>query len=154
VATAEADALRANAAAPAGKRANDSAVAALAAYRVFVGALPFAQTEVDPLIERQLAGLSKGEVEKAAAIASPPATRAARAAADNGAQSYAGFRPAPADGPDGAYQFAPGQKFALYPQLANASLFALRGDGAAYAARELAGFKPLALNSSTYADQL
>ena len=39
-------------------------------------------------------------------------------------QQWAAFKPAPADGPAGAYQFTPNQTFALYPQLANATTFA------------------------------
>lgn len=39
-------------------------------------------------------------------------------------QQWAAFKPAPADGPAGAYQFTPNQTYALYPQLANATTFA------------------------------
>jgi hypothetical protein len=122
VAKAEADALKANAG-----KANEDAVAALAAYRVTVSALPFYQTAVDPLIAKQLAGLSQSDIDKAAAVAAGPARAAAAAYHDDGAKAWPAFKPAPADGPDGAYQFAPGQTFAVYPQLANATLFALGG---------------------------
>lgn len=38
--------------------------------------------------------------------------------------AFANFKPAP-NGTVGAYQFAPGQKYALYPQLADATPFVL-----------------------------
>lgn len=133
------------------------AVAALAAYRVFVGALPFQQTAVDPLIAKQLRGLSSSEVSRAAAIAGPAARTAALAAADKGAQSWAGFQPANASSPDGAYQFAPGQTVSIYPQLADAKLLKLDGGkdtGTGYARRELASVRPLNVSSPAFAAAL
>ena len=121
---------------------------------MFVGALPFQQTAVDPLIAKQLRGLSSSEVSRAAAVAAAPARAAALAAADNGAQSWAGFAPANASSPDGAYQFAPGQTFEIYPQLANASLLVLgagKETAAGYARRELTSIRPLHVSSPEFA---
>jgi hypothetical protein len=148
-ALAELEALTANAR---GARANETAVAALAAYRFFLAQFPNRQKEVDPLLARQLAGLAPGEVAKAAAVAYPAARKQALAAADNGAQEWAG--PATvrgANGTAGAYAFAPGQAVSLYPQLANVSLLALGGRAQAYADKHFGAFKPPALDSTEYA---
>lgn len=39
--------------------------------------------------------------------------------------AFAGFKPAPNGTGNGAYEFVPGQKYALYPQLARATPFVL-----------------------------
>jgi hypothetical protein len=148
-ALAELDALTANAR---GARANETAVAALAAYRFFLAQFPNRQKEVDPLLARQLAGLAPGEVAKAAAVAYPAARKQALAAADNGAQEWAGPGTVRgANGTAGAYAFAPGQAVSLYPQLANVSLLALGGRAQAYADKHFGGVKPPALDSTEYA---
>ena len=115
------------------KRANASAVAALAAYRVAVQALPFKQVSLDPLVDKLLEGLSAEELKKAGDVAYPAARKVVAAAEGNsGAFEYAGFRPAPAapgSGKPGPYAFVPGQKSALYPQLGNSKLYVLGGGG-------------------------
>ena len=129
---AEYKALLANEREPAGKRANASAVAALAAYRVALQALPFRQVSLDPLVDRLLEGLSAEELRKAGGVAYPVARKvAAASSSDNsGAFEYAGFRPAPAaGGKPGSYAFVPGQKSSLYPQLGNSRLYVLGGGG-------------------------
>lgn len=126
---AEYKALLANEREPSSKKANASAVAALAAYRVAVQALPFKQVSLDPLIGTLLEGLSDEDVKKAGNVANPVASKIAVAAAENsGAFEFANFKPASAkDGKPGSYAFTPGQKFALYPQLANSKLYVLQG---------------------------
>lgn len=128
---AEYRALLANEKEPQAKKANASAVAALAAYRVAVQALPFKQVSLDPLVDKLLEGLSAEELKKAGDVAYPAARKVVAAAEGNsGAFEYAGFRPAPAaagSGKPGPYAFVPGQKYALYPQLGNSKLYVLGG---------------------------
>lgn len=141
----------------ASKRANASAVAALAAYRVAVQALPFKQVSLDPLVGKLLEGLSDEEIKKAGEVANPIATKIAVAAAENSAAfEYANFKPASAkDGKPGSYAFTPGQKSSLYPQMANSKLYALQGGSAKEIVdRDFKGYSSLKVGTKEYESEL
>ena len=149
-------ALLANDREPAGKKANASAVAALAAYRVAVQALPFKQVSLDPLFGKLLAGLSEEEIKKAGNIANPVAKKIAVAAAENSAAfEYANFKPASAkDGKPGSYAFTPGQVSSFYPQLGNSKLYVLQGSAKENVDRDFKNYSALKVGTKEYEDAL
>ena len=156
---AEYKALLANDRETSSKKANASAVAALAAYRVAVGALPFKQVSLDPLLSKLLEGLSDEEIKKAGNIANPVAKKIAVAAAsdNSGAFEFANFQPASAkDGRPGSYAFAPDQKFTLYPQLGNSKLYVLQGNNAKeiLESKDFKNFTALKVGTKEYEEQL
>ena len=154
---AEYKALLANEREPSSKKANASAVAALAAYRVAVQALPFKEVALDPLVGKLLEGLSDEEVKKAGNVAYPVAKKIAVAAAENsGAFEFANFKPASAeDGKPGSYAFTPGQKFSLYPQLGNSKLYVLQGGSPREIVdRDFKGYSSLKVGTKEYEREL
>ncbi|KAF8062070.1 hypothetical protein HT031_004330 [Scenedesmus sp. PABB004] len=110
--------------------APDAVLVAYAGHAALSALFPWRQGNYDVLLAKQLkaAGLSaddkKAATSAAVAKAVPLAADLVRARTADESTRYSGFTPAAAGTPY-EYQFVEGQKYALYPQLADATPFVL-----------------------------